>query len=531
MSYIINRTDGTKILALKDGTIDVSTTDLALFGKGYAGFGEKLNENFVHLLENFANTKAPTKKLKGQIWYDTLTNQIKVWNGTTFKPVGSSTVANTQPTGVNAGDMWYDSTNNQLYVYSGATWQLIGPTTVAGSGITQVSPDSIRDSVGVYKSILKIIVDDQIVAVASREQFSPLVANELSGFSTVYKGITLNDVTISGAKFHGTATDSDKLGGLLPSSYIRAAENSSTLFPLDILNNSGMKIGSTSTGQLLVSGEDFVVQNIIENGDIVFKVDNGTPGTEVMRISDDGVVIAGNLTVSGTNTIINTITLSVEDNLIELNRNISNAIAMPNYSGLKVKRSDAALPTQENLYWVWDETFADDGSSIYGNAGGAWTAFRDQGDISSPTLVDIRANIVHATSTQAQYADLAERYATDMPLEAGDVVILGGKQEITKSTQAYDNSVFGVVSERPAFLMNKDAGNNDSHPMIALKGRVGVKVLGIGKKGDRIVSSDIPGVAMVGTLDNCNAFNVLGRLLSDKYTSTITLYECVIGVK
>ena len=108
MSYTINRTDGTKILLLKDGTVDVSTTDLALFGKGYAGFGEKLNENFIQLLENFANTTAPTKKLKGQIWYDTLTNQIKVWNGTTFKPVGSSTVANTQPAGVNAGDMWYD---------------------------------------------------------------------------------------------------------------------------------------------------------------------------------------------------------------------------------------------------------------------------------------------------------------------------------------------------------------------------------------------------------------------------------------
>jgi hypothetical protein len=531
MSYTINRTDGTKILLLKDGTVDVSTTDLALFGKGYAGFGEKLNENFIQLLENFANTTAPTKKLKGQIWYDTLTNQIKVWNGTTFKPVGSSTVANTQPAGVNAGDMWYDSTNNQLYVYSGTTWQLIGPTAVAGSGITQVSPDSIRDSVGVYKSVLKVIVDDQIVAVASREQFSPLVASELAGFSTVYKGITLNDVTISGAKFYGTATDSDKLGGLLPSSYLRNAENSSTSYPLDILNNAGMKIGSTSTGQLLVSGEDFIIQNIIQNGDIVFRIDNGTPQTEVMRISDGGVVIEGNLTVSGTNTIINTETLSIEDNIIELNRNISSAVSMPNYSGLKVKRSELGVALEENLYWVWDETFADDASTIYGNAGGAWTAFRDQGDISSPTLVDIRANVIHGSSTQAQYADLAERYATDMPLEAGDVVVLGGKQEITKSTQSYDNNVFGVVSEKPAFLMNKDAGNNDSHPMIALTGRVGVKVSGIGNRGDRIVSSDVPGVAMVATIDNCTAFNVLGRLIDNKYDSIITITECVIGVK
>lgn len=138
MSYIINKTDGTKLITLKDGTIDVVTTDLSLFGKGYAGFGERLNENFVKLLENFANTTAPSKKMKGQIWFDTISNQLKVWNGTAFKPVGSSTVSTTRPTNVNAGDMWYDSGNNQLYVYSGSVWQLIGPSTVAGTGVTQV---------------------------------------------------------------------------------------------------------------------------------------------------------------------------------------------------------------------------------------------------------------------------------------------------------------------------------------------------------------------------------------------------------
>ena len=71
MSYIINKTDGSKLITLKDGTVDIVTTDLALFGKGYAGFGERLNENFVKLLENFAYTKAPSKKVKGQLWYDT----------------------------------------------------------------------------------------------------------------------------------------------------------------------------------------------------------------------------------------------------------------------------------------------------------------------------------------------------------------------------------------------------------------------------------------------------------------------------
>ena len=144
--------------------------------------------------------------------------------------------------------------------------------------------------------------------------------------------------------------------------------------------------------------------------------------------------------------------------------------------------------------------------------------------------MDIRANIVHATSTSAQYADLAERYAADQLLEAGDVVILGGSKEVTKCIKELDPQVFGVVSETPAFLMNKDAGNNASHPMIALQGRVRVKVQGAGKKGDRIVSST-DGVARVADLAECTAFNVLGRLIQDKYNTQTELTECVIGVK
>jgi hypothetical protein len=250
----------------------------------------------------------------------------------------------------------------------------------------------------------------------------------------------------------------------------------------------------------------------------------------------EGVIkdlVVQNLTVTGTQTVVNTSTLSVEDNIIELNRNLSSAAAMPNYSGLKINRGERSSATEQDLYWVWDETFADDYTTTYGNAGGAWTAFKGQGqnDVSAPTLVDIRANIVHATSTSAQYADLAERYATDMLLEIGDIVILGGSKEVTKCTKELDSQVFGVVSETPAFLMNKDAGNNDSHPMIALQGRVRVKVQGIGKAGDRIVSSSIAGIARVANLSECTAFNVLGRLIQDKYNTQTELTECVIGVK
>ena len=206
---------------------------------------------------------------------------------------------------------------------------------------------------------------------------------------------------------------------------------------------------------------------------------------------------------------------------------------MPNYTGLKVNRGETSSATEQNLYWVWDETYADDGSTTYGNAGGAWTAFKGaDGDteLEAPTLVDIRANVVHATTTSAMYADLAERYEADCDTEVGDVVILGGEAEITKCNDELSDAVFGVISESPAFLMNAQAGNNDSHPMVALKGRVMVKLQGTGKAGDRVVSAG-NGEARVAVLEECNAFNTLGRLIKDKYNKETALTECVIGVK
>ena len=206
---------------------------------------------------------------------------------------------------------------------------------------------------------------------------------------------------------------------------------------------------------------------------------------------------------------------------------------MPNYSGIKVNRGSISTATEQDLFWVWDETFADDGTTIHGNAGGAFTAFKSGGgddELSAATLVDIRANVVHATATAAQYADLAERYATDTPLETGEVVILGGKEEITKCMDEKSDAVFGVVSDHPAYLMNSEAGNNDTHPAIALKGRVPVRVAGKGSAGDRLVSAGL-GAARVAAEGEATTFNTLGRLIKDKYNEDTALTECVIGVK
>ena len=195
MAYKINNTFGTQIVSLADGTLDTTTTDLALFGKGYAGFGEKLNENFVKVLENFNNTSAPTNKITGQLWYDQTNKQINVYTGAKWKPVGSTTNSATSPTNAVLGDMWFDTTNSQLYVYSGTAWTLIGPTTVAGSGVTQVVTETVEDNTGVNRDILKLVANDAVVGVVSNVAFTPSssattgTALIAAGYTTVAQGI------------------------------------------------------------------------------------------------------------------------------------------------------------------------------------------------------------------------------------------------------------------------------------------------------------------------------------------------------
>jgi hypothetical protein len=420
---------------------------------------------------------------------------------------------------------------------------LIGPTTVAGSGVTQVFAESPEDNTGVKRSILKMVSNDTVVGVVSNLAFTPSSTETLgaalvsAGFSSVAQGIQLS-TSVSNAKFRGTATDADAMGGVAAANYLRSNANDTTSGSLGVLNDTGLTLGVGSDVTMSLSSDDFTIAQTTSNKDIIFTVNDGGVTTEALRIKGSTGRIehlrVGDLTVDGTNTVLNTTTLSVEDNIIELNRNISSNSGMPNFTGLKVNRGNTSAVTEQDLFWVWDETFADDGSTTFGNAGGAWTAFKatDVGgtEMSAPTLVDIRANIVHATSTTAMYADLAERYESDGPVEVGDVVILGGDAEITKCKDELSDAVFGVVSESPAFLMNSQAGNNDSHPMIALQGRVMVKLQGTGKAGDRVVSAQ-NGEARVASPDECTAFNVLGRLIKHKYNEQTALTECVIGVK
>ena len=134
----------------------------------------------------------------------------------------------------------------------------------------------------------------------------------------------------------------------------------------------------------------------------------------------------------------------------------------------------------------------------------------------------------NGVATSAQYADVAERYACDEPMEVGDVVTIGGTAEITKTTIDADTNVFGVISDKPALKMNDKAGNDKTHPLVALLGRTPVKLIGPIAKGQRVVSSDTAGVARAANGDEPD-FAIIGRALQAKSSNEIELVEIVIG--
>jgi hypothetical protein len=140
-------------------------------------------------------------------------------------------------------------------------------------------------------------------------------------------------------------------------------------------------------------------------------------------------------------------------------------------------------------------------------------------------------NVLTTTATAARYSDIAERYEADEELGFGTVVTIGGSKEITSVDSELSDTVFGVISKQPAYMMNSDAGSDETHPFVAVAGRTPVKVIGAITKGQRIVSSSTRGVARAVTeSDTINPFHVLGRALESKTDEAIGMVNCVVRI-
>jgi hypothetical protein len=139
----------------------------------------------------------------------------------------------------------------------------------------------------------------------------------------------------------------------------------------------------------------------------------------------------------------------------------------------------------------------------------------------------MRFNTIYGVSLQAQYADLAERFASDSAYPAGTVVALGGAEEITAASDALSDDVFGVISTKAAYLMNSSAGSDETHPAVAVNGRVPVRVIGPVKKGQRLVAAG-NGLARAGNRSEVTAFNVIGRSLQNKLDDGEGVVEAIV---
>ena len=282
MAYIVNKTNTSASpnqFTVQDGVVNTQT-DLSFVGKGYAGYGELIAENFLHLLENFANTTAPAKPVTGQLWWDSSAGRLKVWNGTAFTSPGTAPYQSDAPPNMIAGDTWIDSDTGQYYFYNGAQSILVGPPSTTGTQSGFVY-ESILDSNDNLQNVTLVYNDGVIVYIISDVEFIPKVS--ISGFAVIKKGLTLS-TAITGNRFAGTATDSDALGGALASTFLKSTENDTTSGTLGIVNDTGLTIGIDSDLSITVDSTGAIISNVISDTDITFKVNDGGTTTTVMTL-------------------------------------------------------------------------------------------------------------------------------------------------------------------------------------------------------------------------------------------------------
>jgi len=538
MAYQVDKFNGTFLVSVDDGTID-TTTDLRFVGKNYAGYGEVQNENFLHLMENFANTSAPPKAVVGQIWYDSGNKKIRFYDGARFRTASGAEVGPTAPSGLQSGDFWFDTSAGQLYTWNGTEFVLIGPETPPDLGASAVVSQVVKDTIGNNHTIVKFQAGGDVISIVSKDAFTlNSTINPITGFTTIKKGVNLvntngtTGVTSTDHYFWGTASNAARLGGYPASEYIRLGEVS---FDNEIsFKDTGLTIGDQNDLRIRVeNGDEPVIENRLGNTITLRIRVSDSDLRNVGIISSTGMIpgttnffnlgsstsrwanvystlftgnVLGNLTGNtlgihrgnllannevlsfnaDTQTFIGSFTGTLTGNVIgNITGTSTNSLSLNSLVGEQgavatsvALRDGAGNLTATRFIGVTDKS---DRLKIpnYRSARTTKTANSIAARDSSGNLL---ANTFDGTATAAQYADLAEKYLADKQYDVGTVVAIGGEKEVTAAT--YGDRAIGIVSANPGFMMNKDL---EGGTYIALKGRVPVKVQGTVKKGDKLV--------------------------------------------
>jgi hypothetical protein len=385
------------LTTIADGTINTTSSSVALPGRNYAGYGQYLDTDLVHMVENFASTTPPPNPLKGQLWYDTNSNSLKVC------PADGTTNA----------AAWSTLTSTQ----SGGT-TTFGQVTITGNVTSNNA--TFTNSMTTDTATTRLL--------------------------TVTANATIANATITTANI-----------GTLNTTLITTGSNVTA----------GSLIGTwTANGGL--NGNAFIVTN----GNLV-----------TVGIKTDNYYYANGSPFNPSGTYNNG---NVYDYLTG-----SNAITQFSGNIAPTKVTTTALAGG-------------------GTVSGTWT-------------------LAVGARWQSTYADLAERFEADTQYDAGTVVELGGEKEITAVKYELSEDVFGVVSTKAGYIMNATAGEDDTHPPIAMNGRVPVKIIGKVKKGERLVSAG-NGVARAAQKSELTAFNVIGRALENKTDDGLGTVQAVVTI-
>lgn len=266
MSYKLNKTDGSLLVELVDGQIDNTSSDITLIGRNYSGFGEILNENFIKLLENFSNSASPSNPIKGQLWFDSSENRLKIYDGGQWKANGPI-ISATQPQMV-AGDLWINNSDNKLYFFDGSDIVLVGPEYTAKQGFSGFEVVTIVDTRSINYTVIKWFIGNSLFAIISNDTFTPreIDLDLIPGITgEVKKGI--NFIDKDNFRIFGVADAADSLitaevnpttGELIrktASQFLPSDSTGTTIGTINIQNKGGLTIGDTGQASLQISGD------------------------------------------------------------------------------------------------------------------------------------------------------------------------------------------------------------------------------------------------------------------------------------
>ena len=336
MSYTIYFSDSSKFsdaLIIEDNLINTGLTSLSFVGKNASNYAESVSTNFLHLLENFANSTPPTDPIEGQLWFDTsdpTNKKLRINDGTSaganWKPINGIYQQDEAPDAAGSGDIWVDTARAQLFLtLDGTNWTLVGPS-YSSTLKTGSYPEQITDTFGNVHSIIKNYIDDEVVEIISPDNFTPQL--KINGFSTISAGLNLT--TVNNSQLNATAyaaknlyVTSPTVGYVSGNNFVRNDINNSINGTLNIKNGS-LTIGVDPTFRLQKeSAASNIFINSANNGKFAFRIIKDEIYNEILTIDGNNkrvginkavpraaLDVDGDALISGSLTITNALVIS-----------------------------------------------------------------------------------------------------------------------------------------------------------------------------------------------------------------------------